>query len=81
MKPIGNGIVEFVDDKPDKNSGFFCMDLVLHMWNDEEVVGYDAWHERFNQAKAGQCPYRDRCPRHERTMKKIGKQPVQLNLF
>ncbi len=29
MRPVSNGIVELIDDKPDKNSGFFCMNLVV----------------------------------------------------
>ena len=31
-------------------------------------------HDKFMQAKAGNCPYRDRCPRYARTIEKRNKQ-------
>ena len=37
MRPKGNGLVELVDEKPGKERGFFCMDLVSFMWNDASV--------------------------------------------
>ena len=76
-RPKSNGLVSLHDDKTEER-GFFCMDLVSLMWNDENVKGWDAWHEKFTQAKNGECPYRDRCKRYERTIK---KRPVQLKLF
>lgn len=57
------------------------MDLVMHMWKDEAVKGWDEWHDRFVRAEAGECPCRDRCQRYSRTMAKQGRRPVQLNLF
>lgn len=39
MRPKGNGLVELVDEKPGKERGFFCMELVRLMWDDEEVKG------------------------------------------
>ena len=81
MRPVSNGLVELIDDKPDKNSGFFCMNLVVLMWNDEHVNGWDEWHGRFEQARAGQCPYRDRCQRYEKTIRGLNNSTVQLNLF
>ena len=80
-RPKGNGLVELVDDNVYRGRGFFCMDLVSLMWNDEAVKGWEEWHKRFIQAKAGECPYRDRCKRYSRTMEKQGRRPVQLNLF
>ena len=49
--------------------------------DDNTVYGWDAWHEKFIQAKSGNCPYRDRCQRYARTIEKRNKQPVQLTLF
>lgn len=80
-RPKGNGLVELIDDNADSGRGFFCMDLVSLMWNDEAVKGWDEWHKRFLQAKAGECPYRDRCQRYSRTMESRARRPVQLNLF
>lgn len=80
-RPKGNGLVELIDDNADRGRGFFCMDLVMHMWNDEAVKGWNEWHDRFVRAEAGECPYRDRCKRYSRTMEKQGRRPVQLNLF
>lgn len=81
MRPKGNGLVELVDEKPGKERGFFCMNLVRLMWDDEEVKGWDAWHSRFLQAEAGQCAYRDRCPQYKRTMEKQKRKGIQLELF
>ena len=38
-RPKGNGLVELIDDNTDRGRRFFCMDLVMHMWNDEAVRG------------------------------------------
>ena len=56
---------------------FFCMDLVSFLFSDKEANFLEMWA----QAKNGECPYRDRCKRHERTMARINKQPLQLKLF
>lgn len=83
-KVQGNGLVELMDEKPDKDGGFFCMDLVLFLSEEAEErgdAGWEFWHGRFELAKAGHCAYRDKCPRHARTVAKRGKAPVQLTLF
>ena len=80
-RPKGNGLVELIDDNADRGRGFFCMDLVSLMCNDEAVKGWEEWHKRFIQAKAGECPYRDRCQRYSRTMESRARRLVQLNLF
>lgn len=77
MRPKGNGLVSLHDDKAE-GKGFFCMDLVGFMFGDETTKDWAVWHEKFTQAKNGLCPYRDRCKRYERTIK---KRPVQLKLF
>ena len=81
-RPVGNGLVELVDSKS-KESGFFCMQLVSYI-NEEEKMGnpeyVDVWEIRFSQAKAGQCAYRDKCPIYARTLAKREKKPVQLTL-
>lgn len=79
-RPQSNGLVELHDAKID-SKGFWCMDLVGFMFDDESTKDWKVWHEKFTQAKNGECPYRDRCKRHERTMARINKQPLQLKLF
>ena len=79
-KPQNNGLVELVDEKVD-GKGFFCMDLVGFMSDDETTKDWEAWHDKFTQAKSGNCPYRDRCQRYRRTMEKQMKKGVQLKLF
>ena len=79
-RPQNNGLVELIDEKID-GKGFFCMDLVGFMFDDETTKVWEVWHEKFMQAKNGKCPYRDRCKRHERTMARINKQQLQLTLF
>ena len=79
-RPQNNGLVEFVDDKTE-GKGFFCMELVSLMFDDETTKGWEVWHEKFAQAKAGNCPYRNKCRRYARTMAKRKNEPVQLTLF
>ena len=79
-RPQSNGLVELVDEKS-SDRGFFCMDLVSFMFGDEATKVWEVWHEKFSQAKAGNCPYRDRCQRYAKTMAKREKQPYQLTLF
>lgn len=77
-RPQGNGLVELVDEKTN-DMGFFCMDLVGFMIDDVTTATWEGWHDKFMQAKAGNCPYRDRCPRYARTVEKRNK--MQLKLF
>lgn len=74
-RPKGNGLVELIDDNADRGRGFFCMDIVMHMWKDEAVRGWDERHDRFVRAEAGECPYRDRCQRYSRTMESRAHDP------
>lgn len=78
-RPVGNGLVELVDSKS-KESGFFCMQLVGYLNEEERDTGADLWEIRFFQAKAGGCAYRDKCPIYARTLAKREKKPVQLTL-
>ena len=78
-RPRGNGLVELVDERPDGRS-WNCMDFWLFAYGEEDK-SLEAANARFMQAKAGNCPYRDRCPRYARTMEKIGRQPHQLAMF
>ena len=78
-RPVGNGLVELVDSKS-KESGFFCMQLVGYLKEEERKTGEDLWEKRFSQAKAGNCAYRDLCPIYARTLAKRRKEPVQLSL-
>lgn len=83
MRPQGNGLVELHDGKLDSRA-FMCFDLLNFLHNDEDTKGFenwDAWIEKFIQAKNGNCPYRDRCPRYARTMERHKGEPRQLTLF
>ena len=78
-----NGLIELHDAKLDSKA-FMCFDLLDFLHKDETTGGYenwDAWHEKFTQAKSGNCLYRDRCQRYARTIEKRNKQSVQLTLF
>lgn len=82
-RPQSNGLVELHDGKLDSKA-FMCFDLLDFLHNDEETKGednWDAWHEKFIQAKNGNCPYLDKCLRYARTIAKRNKQPLQLKLF
>lgn len=79
-RPNSNGLVELVDEKS-SDRGFFCMDLVGFMFRDETTKVGEVWHEKFTQAKSGNCPYRDKCQRYARTMERHKGEPRQLTLF
>ena len=78
--PQGNGLVEIRGTKQ-KERGFYCMKLVSYL-NEEAKPGTEEyaelWRQRFDEAKSGQCTYKDRCPIHEKT---ITKYCHQLSLF
>ena len=82
-KPQSNGLVELHDAKQ-KEHGFFCMELVCHL-NNEAKMGTEEyrqlWHQRFGQAKVGECHYRGQCRVYARTIEKQKKNGVQLSLF
>ena len=79
-RPKGNGLVEITGENRQQDSGWFFMDLVRFLSDEENTTG-DYWHQRFLEAKSGNCAYKDKCPRYARTIEKHGKRPVQLNLF
>ena len=79
-RPKGNGLVEITGENRQQDSGWFCMDLVRFLSDEENTTG-DYWHQRFLEAKSGNCAYKDKCPRYARTIEKHGKRPVLLNLF
>lgn len=69
-RPQGTGIVELHDARQEER-GFFCMKLADYL-NEEAEMGTEAyatlWEERFNQAKTGECAYRDKCPIYKKTI-------------
>ena len=79
-RPNSNGIDALHDDK-ESNSGFFCMKLVGYL-NEEAEMGTEfyevLWHERFAQAKAGECAYRDKCPIYAKSNLKLSSKTVRL---
>lgn len=80
-RPRGNGLVELVDERPKSDGGaWHCMDFWLFAYGEEDK-SLEAAHDRLQQAKAGNCPYRDRCPRYARTVERHGRQLRQLTIF
>lgn len=83
MSRPGSLLVELHDDK-ESNRGFFCIKLVSFL-NDEAEPGTELyaelWPECFNQAKAGGCAYRDKCPIYAKTIQTHRPRPVQPSLF
>lgn len=71
-KDEGFGLVEFAGEKQ-TDRGFFCMKLVLFL-NEEAIPGTELygklWEQRFDEAKNGQCAYKDRCPIYAKTIEK-----------
>ena len=63
--PKGNGLVEITGENKSMDKGWFCMD-------------WDTFHSAYQQAKSGNCPFKDKCKRYERTVKKRGH---QLSIF
>lgn len=83
MSSRGAGFVELHDDK-ESNRGFFCLQLVTYLGEEAEpgTESYgDLWQERFADAKAGCCAYRDKCPIYARTIATHSPKPKQLSLF
>ena len=79
-KPIGNGLIELVDEKS-HDRGFFCMQLTAFIMKESQETGRtvaDLWDERFDEAKSGVCRYRDVCHIYAITESKRGKQAIQL---
>lgn len=68
--PKGNGLVEIRGEKTVER-GFFCMKLVSYI-NKEVKLGTEQytelWRQRFDEAKRGQCAYKDLCPIYEKTI-------------
>ena len=58
-RPVGNGLVEMVDERED-SSGWFCMDLVM-LLTDAGMTDWDSWHGAFVDAEAGRCPLAMTC--------------------
>ena len=86
-RPKENGLVELHDKKLDSKA-FMCFDLLNFLHDDEDTKGgdnwednFDAWLEKFMQAKNGSCPYRDKCVRYAQTMERHKGEPRQLTLF
>lgn len=76
-RPKSNGIVELVDDGQGMDAvGWHCIDF--HLFQFEEVdKSWEAYHSRLLAARSGNCPYKGRCPRYAKTIK---KRDVQLEL-
>lgn len=80
-RPQNNGLVEFIDEKPAMDGSWNCMDLIGFMFDDSTTKAWEVWHKKFTQAKAGNCLYRNRCPRYARTKARRSNEPIQLTLF
>lgn len=68
-RPQGNGIVEIMDEKPELDNSWNCMDFHLFSIREKDK-SWDASHARYLAAKSGNCPYKSICPRYARTMAK-----------
>lgn len=79
--PNGFGLVEIAGEKQAIERGFNCMKLIQFL-TDEIANGgdnsWEYWHSRHVEASNGNCAYKDRCPKYERTMRNRGH---QLNIF
>lgn len=72
--PKGNGLVEITGENKAMDKDWFCMDLMGFL----RGADWDTFHSAFQQAKSGNCPFREECKRYERTVKKRGH---QLSIF
>ena len=65
---------DIITESPVMGGEKFCMDLVKFLTDNPE---YD-WGESFAAMNRGECPFKDRCDRYERTMhmKRHGKQLI-----
>lgn len=74
MRPQGNGLVEIRGEKTSVDRGFCCYQLGQFMieegWDMSRSEYNQFRQERMREAKAGQCAYRDRCPKYKETIKK-----------
>ena len=73
-KPKGNGLVEITGENKAMDKGWFCMDLMGFL----RGTDWETFHSAFQQAKAGNCPFKDKCNRFASTVK---KRDHQLSLF
>ena len=64
--PKGNGLVEIRGTKQIER-GFNCMKLIEFL-TENGVKDWDNWHGAHEQAKQGNCPYKNQCPIHEKTI-------------
>lgn len=82
MRPVGNGLIELVDEKS-TDKGFFCMKLVGFIMTESKeqltLDRQDLWALRFSEAKAGRCAYRNECSIYARTKSNHHPQPIQLS--
>lgn len=76
-RPKGNGLVELVDEKGSRDSGFFCMDLVGHL-KEEGVTDWEKFHRAFIEAESGRCPYLALCERGRKTMERREREGIQM---
>lgn len=80
-QPESNGLFEVNSNREVVERGFFCM-MLIDFLNEEVSMGTEEyanlWKERFDQAKAGGCAYREKCPIYSKTVK---NKPIQLKLF
>ena len=78
-RPQTNGLIELVDARSE-DRGFFCMQLVGYLKEEERKTGDDLWEKRFSQAKSHDCAYKDKCPIFAKTVAKQQHVPVQLQI-
>lgn len=79
-KPESNSLVQIAGGKPPRERGFNCMQLIKFL-TDDNVKEWDEWHGAHVRAASGCCPYASKCHIYARSIEKLGKKPVQLQLF
>lgn len=80
MRKRSTGLIELHDER-ESDGGFFCMQLASFI-NEEKNPGTpeyaELWEDRFAQAEAGECAYREKCYIYEKTLKRFAEKTVSL---
>ncbi len=64
------GLTEIQGEGNLDSSSWFCMDLVVFLTGSD----WETFHSSFQNARSGNCPFRDTCERYKRTVSKRGRQ-------
>lgn len=76
----GTGLVEIAGGKPQKEQGFFCIELINFL-REDGIKDWCEFHGAHIDAAAGQCHYTSRCHTYARTVEKLKKIGLQTSLL